>query len=82
MLEKLKDTFRSGKRRPSEAFQQPEQIIALHRFGAAQQPGSPTTGEEKLLTSDYRTRVSNINGNNWVNYTSIFINLIFSCVYG
>ena len=58
MLEKLKDTFISGKRRPSEAFQSPDQVIAMHRLGmtaaaaaaasstSAGSPASPTANTE------------------------------------
>lgn len=54
MLEKLKDSFFTGKRRPSEAFQQPEQVIALHKFGGA------SAGDDNLLNA-YKSRVASIN---------------------
>jgi hypothetical protein len=54
MLERLKDSFFTGKRRPSEAFQQPEQVIALHKFGGR------GVADDKLI-SDYKSRVANIN---------------------
>ncbi|XP_074602807.1 uncharacterized protein ZK1073.1 isoform X2 [Brevipalpus obovatus] len=72
MLEKLKETFRSGKRRPSEAFTQPDQVIALHKFGAAS--GTlPPTAEEGIL-SDCKSRVANINSKNLRKYVEAYMN--------
>lgn len=67
MLEKLKDTFTSGKRRPSEAFQAPDQVIALHRFGQGLQVGgsiseNPEDKPSVQLTDSYRRRVARLNG--------------------
>uniref|UniRef100_T1KDV0 Uncharacterized protein n=1 Tax=Tetranychus urticae TaxID=32264 RepID=T1KDV0_TETUR len=58
MLEKLKDSFFTGKRRPSEAFQQPDQVIALHKFGGT---GNSSGSVEDNLLSDTKSRVANIN---------------------
>ena len=67
MLEKLKDTFTSGKRRPSEAFQAPDQVIALHRFGQGLQVGgsiseNPDDKPPLQLTDSYKRRVARLNG--------------------
>lgn len=69
MLEKLKDTFISGKRRPSEAFQSPDQVIAMHRLGltsgTAGSPVSPTNAEmtaaTAILSDSYQRRVASLN---------------------
>lgn len=70
MLEKLKDTFISGKRRPSEAFQSPDQVIAMHRLGvsgggSAGSPVSPTnteiTAATAILSDSYQRRVASLN---------------------
>lgn len=70
MLEKLKDTFTAGKRRPSEAFSSPDQVIALHRFGSSTAgsgaaPGSPGAGEvtaaSTILSDSYKRRVASLN---------------------
>lgn len=69
MLEKLKDTFTAGKRRPSEAFQSPDQVIALHRFGSSSGgsggDGSPGAGDvtaaSTILSDSYKRRVASLN---------------------
>ena len=70
MLEKLKDTFISGKRRPSEAFQSPDQVIAMHRLGVSGagsggSPASPTNAEitaaTAILSDAYQRRVASLN---------------------
>ena len=55
MLERLKDSFFTGKRRPSEAFQHPEQVIALHKFGGR------VVSDDRLV-SDYKSKMAKING--------------------
>lgn len=73
MLEKLKDTFMSGKRRPSEAFQQPEAVIALHKFGSSTVGSLPPTAEEDPM-QDYKSRVANINPKNLRKYVEAYMN--------
>lgn len=70
MLEKLKDTFLSGKRRPSEAFQAPEHVIALHRFGKS----AISSGDEENLATDYKSRVASINPKNLRRYVEAYMN--------
>jgi len=65
MLEKLKETFKSGKRRPSEAFQAPESVIALHRFGKI---------EEEGVESELKSRVANIHPLNLRKYVEAYMN--------
>lgn len=74
MLEKLKDTFMSGKRRPSEAFQQPEAVIALHKFGSSITGSLPPTSEEEDSISDYKSRVASINPRNLRKYVEAYMN--------
>lgn len=79
MLEKLKDTFISGKRRPSEAFQSPDQVIAMHRLGMTGNSittGSPTTNTEltaatAILSDSYQRRVASLN-RKFIFFSSIF----------
>lgn len=75
MLEKLKDTLAGGgKRRPSEAFGNPDQVIALHRFGSATgQPGSPG-GADSALSDAYRRRVAALNPKNLRKYVEAYMN--------
>lgn len=73
MLEKLKDSFLSGKRRSSEAFQQPEAVIALHKFGTSTGSSLPPTAEEDAI-SDYKSRVANINPRNLRKYVEAYMN--------
>lgn len=71
MLEKLKDTLGAGKRRPSEAFGTPDQVIALHRFGSATgQPG----GGDTALSDAYRRRVACLNPKNLRKYVEAYMN--------
>jgi len=73
MLEKLKDTL-GGKRRPSEAFGSPDQVIALHRFGSSTgQPGSPGGGNS-ALSDAYRRRVACLNPKNLRKYVEAYMN--------
>jgi len=65
MLEKLKETFKSGKRRPSEAFQAPESVIALHRFGQI---------EEEGLESEIKNRVCTLHPLNLRKYVEAYMN--------
>jgi len=73
MLERLKDQFFSGKRRPSEC--NPDQIIALHKLGtAAASPsadGAPPTTD---LISDYRARAQKISARNLRKYAEVYMN--------
>ncbi|XP_015785821.1 uncharacterized protein ZK1073.1 isoform X2 [Tetranychus urticae] len=71
MLEKLKDSFFTGKRRPSEAFQQPDQVIALHKFGGT---GNSSGSVEDNLLSDTKSRVANINPKNLRKYVEAYMN--------
>jgi hypothetical protein len=67
MLEKLKDTLSAGKRRPSEAFGNPDQVIALHRFGSSSGAGGEgsstgdATAATNILTDAYKRRVASLN---------------------
>ena len=67
MLEKLKDTLAGGKRRPSEAFGSPDQVIALHRFGSSTGAGGEgsagdATAATNILSDAYKRRVASLNG--------------------
>ncbi|RWS31870.1 hypothetical protein B4U80_10808 [Leptotrombidium deliense] len=72
MLEKLKESFFSGKRRASEAFQSPEQVIALHKLGSTST--TTTTTESNQLLIDYKTRVANLNAKNLRKYVEAYMN--------
>jgi len=79
MLEKLKDTFTSGRRRPSEAFSSPDQVIALHRFGSSTAgSGSPGAGEmtaaSTILSDSYKRRVASLNPKNLRKYVEAYMN--------
>ncbi|RWS16961.1 uncharacterized protein B4U79_06785 [Dinothrombium tinctorium] len=72
MLEKLKESFFSGKRRASEAFQSPEQVIALHKLG--QTGGSSGSQHTDSLLVDYKSRVANLNAKNLRKYVEAYMN--------
>jgi hypothetical protein len=72
MLEKLKDTL-GGKRRPSEAFGTPDQVIALHRFGSTTGQRESGGGDSALSVA-YRRRVACLNPKNLRKYVEAYMN--------